>query len=156
MIWFFKTKSEAPKNIHYPFFASTKYSLDNVRSGPGKEYPIVWIYKMKQLPLKVIAGYNDWYEIEDFSGKSGWLKSSNVSNFRSAFTKAKVAILSQPLEKSQRLGVLDAHIVVRLLPFSKNGYVKVEYKSKKLSLTGWALSSQLWGGPSTLISSALN
>ena len=32
----------------------------NVRTGPGKRYPIKWVYKRQNLPLKRLAEYDNW------------------------------------------------------------------------------------------------
>ena len=35
-------------------FASLKYNKVNVRYGPGSDYPIKFIYKKKNFPIKII------------------------------------------------------------------------------------------------------
>jgi len=46
-------------------FLSLKYSKVNVRYGPGLDYPIKYIYKKKNLPVKVIDKKENFRKIID-------------------------------------------------------------------------------------------
>ena len=63
-------------------FLSLKYCKVNVRYGPGLDYPIKYIYKKKNLPVKIIDKKENFRKIIDLKKNSGWihwtlLKSSN-------------------------------------------------------------------------------
>ena len=54
-----------------PRFASLRYGMINARSGPGKRYPIEWVYKQKNAPVEVIQAYEYrkemWYKTNGFA-----------------------------------------------------------------------------------------
>ena len=47
-----------------PWLASLKTSKANLRTGPGKKYPIKWIYQKKGWPVKIIAELEHWRKIQ--------------------------------------------------------------------------------------------
>ncbi|MDG1709030.1 MAG: SH3 domain-containing protein, partial [Emcibacteraceae bacterium] len=51
-----------------PRFMSLVNDKTNMRTGPGIEYPIDWIYLKEDYPLKVTAEYGNWRKIEDVDG----------------------------------------------------------------------------------------
>ena len=48
-----------------PRFMSLDDDVTNMRTGPGLEYPIDWIYMKEDYPLKVIAEYGNWFKVID-------------------------------------------------------------------------------------------
>ncbi|KLT23416.1 bacterial SH3 domain containing protein [Wolbachia endosymbiont of Armadillidium vulgare str. wVulC] len=41
-------------------FISIKSNKVNMRTGPGFQYPVKWIYTCKNLPLKAIEEFENW------------------------------------------------------------------------------------------------
>ena len=130
--------------VPLPCYFSVRYNVANVRTGPGEEYPIVWIYKLKGVPVKAVAKYKDWYQVEDFSGKNGWIASKNLSSYKTARTLEKVNLYRNPTDKSPVVASIDAGLILHIL-FFKDEYVKVVLLANKVKLSGWALRSKLWG-----------
>src|SRR6056297_510066 len=67
-----------------PRFASLKSSEVNLRKGPNVKYPIVWTYKRKGYPMKIIAEFENWRKLKDKNGDSGWVHINLLSNSRKA------------------------------------------------------------------------
>ncbi len=65
-----------------PFYASLKSNETNVRTGPGLRYPILWVYKKKEVPILIMRKYQNWYEIRDMEGEEGWVHKNLVSRTR--------------------------------------------------------------------------
>ena len=61
-------------------------SVANVRSGPGKNYDILWEIE-KYHPLNVIKKSGQWYHFRDFEGDEGWIYKPLVRNIPSIITK---------------------------------------------------------------------
>lgn len=135
------TKSEFS---NYPFFLSTKFSISNVRAGPGAEFPIVWIYKQKEIPFKVIASYKDWYQIENYEGGVGWIFKNTTSTIKYAVSKEQVQVYIESNEHSNKLATLDKGLIVKLLK-KDNKYAKIYLRLNKEKIVGWVLESSLWG-----------
>jgi SH3-like domain-containing protein len=56
-----------------PYWASLRSDKVNMRVGPGEEYPILWVFKRKGLPLKVVRLKEGWRLVEDPDGARGWM-----------------------------------------------------------------------------------
>ena len=61
-------------------------SVANVRSGPGRNYDILWEIE-KYHPLNVIQKSGQWYRFQDFEGDEGWIYKPLVRNIPSIITK---------------------------------------------------------------------
>ncbi len=70
--------------LGFPRFVSLKGSKANLRTGPGRNFPIEWVYQNKGLPLKVVAEYDKWYKVEDSEGSKGWMHRTLFSGKRMA------------------------------------------------------------------------
>ena len=69
------------------YFASLRAMETNVRSGPGTNYPIKFTYKTKSIPVHVINDYDNWSEIEDYEGQSGWISQSLLTKKRTLIVR---------------------------------------------------------------------
>src|SRR5687767_10721588 len=57
-----------------PRFASLDSGEANLRAGPGKDYPILWVYQRKGLPVEIIQEFDTWLRIRDRDGTVGWVQ----------------------------------------------------------------------------------
>ena len=73
-----------------PRFLSLKSNEANMRVGPGNEYPILWTYKQKGLPLKIIAEYDVWRKVIDHDEVTGWMHSKLLTGRRTALITERV------------------------------------------------------------------
>ena len=67
-----------------PYWASIRVGVVHMRAGPGTSYPIRWVYKRKQLPVKVIRREEGWRLVEDPDGSQGWMLGRFLSRDRTA------------------------------------------------------------------------
>ena len=58
-----------------------------MRTGPGKNYPGVWLYKRRDLPIRVLRVYPNWRYIEDPDGVRGWMLVTLLSDRRTAMVR---------------------------------------------------------------------
>ena len=70
-----------------PYWASIASGEAMMRTGPGKNYPGVWLYKRRDLPIRVIKTYPNWRMIEDPDGTRGWMLVTLLSDRRTAIVK---------------------------------------------------------------------
>lgn len=75
-------EATAQNNEQIPRYGNLKRAITNVRSGPGTQYPILWVFKRKSWPVEITARYQSWYRIRDMEGEEGWVYASMVSNSR--------------------------------------------------------------------------
>jgi SH3-like domain-containing protein len=70
-----------------PYWASIASGEAMMRTGPGRNYPGVWLYKRRDLPVRVLKVYPSWRLIEDPEGDRGWMLVSLLSDRRTALVK---------------------------------------------------------------------
>lgn len=58
-----------------------------MRTGPGKNYPGIWLYKRRDLPIRVLRVYPNWRLIEDPDGVRGWMLVTLLSDRRTAIVR---------------------------------------------------------------------
>jgi len=56
----------------FPWYGSLKKDEVNVRSGPGNQYPILWVYQRAGYPVQVVTRYDNYYKLRDVEGEEGW------------------------------------------------------------------------------------
>ena len=71
-----------------PYWASLNASEVLMRAGPGRNFPALWLYKRRGLPVKVVALYkvahSEWRKIEDPDHAVGWVQANLLSDQRTA------------------------------------------------------------------------
>jgi SH3-like domain-containing protein len=70
-----------------PYWASIASGEAMMRSGPGRNYPGIWLYKRRDLPIRVVQTYPNWRRIEDPDGTRGWMLVTLLSDRRTAIVK---------------------------------------------------------------------
>lgn len=125
------------------YFASIKAIKANIRSGPGKQYPIKFTYKMKYIPVRITAKYDIWNEIEDFEGEKGWINQNLLSKKRTVISKSSQKFINVYLaatKKSRIILKLENTVITKLIG-CKDDWCKIEINNKK----GWVLKNKIWG-----------
>lgn len=74
----------APDRDFKPIAGSIKSHKVNVRAGPGTNYPILWVYKMRGYPVRATAHFGGWYKIVDVEGEAGWIYQNFFSTRQTA------------------------------------------------------------------------
>src|SRR4029453_16249428 len=74
----------AQDHLPLPRFASLDSKEVNLRAGPGKDYPILWVYQRRGLPVEIIQEFDTWRRIRDRDGTVGWVQQNLLSGRRTA------------------------------------------------------------------------
>ena len=121
-------------------FLSLKKNKTNVRYGPGLDYPIKYIYRKANLPVKQIDKKENWRRVIFLDNNSGWihwsqLKPSNsIIAIEEKILFKKPSIFSEPvarLEKGRLLVIKKCE--VNWCSITTNNY------------TGWIKVKDIWG-----------
>ena len=59
-------------------FVSIK-SESNLRAGPGKQYPINWTLKLRNMPVKILEKNSSYTKVELYDGTKGWVWNATIS-----------------------------------------------------------------------------
>lgn len=70
-------KEDTPAEV-FPRNASLKRGEVNVRSGPGSQYPILWVYWRAGYPVELLARFDNYLKIRDMEGEEGWVHQAMV------------------------------------------------------------------------------
>jgi SH3-like domain-containing protein len=130
-----------PSGLPLPRFVSLAETEVNMRTGPGKEYPIRWIYNRRDLPVKNTEENDVWRKIEDHEGDDGWVHSSLLSSRRTVIVLGSIQELHRTASGDSRV-ILRAEpgVVARLLD-CQSEWCLVEVDDKR----GWISRVSLWG-----------
>ena len=122
------------------YYLSLKNNKVNVRYGPGFDYPIKYIYKKINLPVKVIDKKENFRRIIDHKMNSGWIHSSQLRRSKSLITISQKILFKKPTKYSKPIAKLD---VGRLLLVRKCEKSWCNVKTGKYS--GWIDQTGIWG-----------
>ncbi|WP_020398331.1 SH3 domain-containing protein [Kordiimonas gwangyangensis] len=73
-----------PSGNPLPRFISLAADKAYMRTGPGLQYPVMWVYSRDNLPLEVIDEHGAWRQVRDFEGVTGWMHVRLLSSKRTA------------------------------------------------------------------------
>lgn len=97
-----------------PRFVTLKSGRVNLRVGPGRNYPVEWMYLKSGLPVEIIQEYDNWRRIRDSEGTEGWINQSLLSGKRSGIAapwfKGKdttITLTREPDEKSRLVATVE-------------------------------------------------
>lgn len=86
-----------PSGLPLPRYVTLAAERANLRTGPGRRYPILWVYVRTGLPLEITAEYGNWRRVRDWEGAEGWMHAALLSGARSALvTGATRPLLRRP------------------------------------------------------------
>ena len=121
------------------FLSLKKYKV-NVRYGPGFEYPIKYIYKKINLPIKQIDKKENFRRIIDFKNNSGWIHVSQLKKVNSIIPKTDRILFSKPTNFSKPLAKIEKGRLL-LIQNCKNDWCKIKTGDFK----GWVKIENFWG-----------
>ncbi len=106
--------SLAQDQLPLPRFASLDSSEVNLRAGPGKDYPILWVYQRKGLPVEIIQEFDTWRRIRDRDGTVGWVQQNLLSGKRGALVIDEARTLrTDPTGGAKAVAILQPGVVAR-------------------------------------------
>ena len=121
-------------------FLSLKKNKVNVRYGPGFEFPIKYIYKKINLPIKQIDKKENFRRIIDLKNNSGWIHVSQLKKVNSIIPKTDKVLFSKPTNFSKPLAKIEKGRVL-LVQKCNNNWCKIKTGSFK----GWIKIENSWG-----------
>ncbi|MDR1236421.1 MAG: hypothetical protein LBJ96_05460 [Holosporaceae bacterium] len=123
-----------------PTFASLKSSEVNLRVGPGKEYPINWTFLRANLPVMLVAEFNEWRKIKFIDNTEGWVHQNMISRKNTAIVTSGYTVLYKYASDSQPIAKIEKNVIVKIIKNDKD-WVKAEVNKIK----GWIKKEDLWG-----------
>ncbi|QDP20072.1 SH3 domain-containing protein [Sphingomonas xanthus] len=129
-----------------PYWASIASGEAMMRTGPGRNYPGIWLYKRRDLPVRVVQVYPNWRKIEDPDGQQGWMLVSLLSDRQTAIVKPGAprdihvrADRAAPVRYRAESGVVGR------VDRCTGGFCQFKVGKRE----GWIAQHDLWGGVSS-------
>jgi SH3-like domain-containing protein len=125
-----------------PYWASIASGQAMTHTGPGRNYPNVWLYQRRDLPVRVVKKYDNWRLVEDPDGAQGWMLVTMLSDRRTAIVKPGEAraIRAGPNDGA-KVQYNAEHGVVGRISKCGEGWCRIEIGSRR----GYIRTSDIWG-----------
>ena len=140
-IWFlFLSILFTQSSITEEKFLSLKKNKVNVRYGPSLDYPIKYIYRKVNLPVKLIDKKDNMRRVIFFDNNSGWIHSSQLKKSNSIIILEDKILFKKPSNFSKPIVRLEKG---RLLVVKKceNSWCKITTDD----YSGWIKAKNIWG-----------
>jgi len=125
-----------------PYWASIASGQAMTRTGPGQNYPGVWLYQRRDLPVRVIKKYDNWRLIQDPDGAQGWMLVRLLSDKRTAVVKPghPRPIRVGPYDTAKVSYNVEPGVVGHISKCS-DGWCRIEVGNRR----GYISTSDIWG-----------
>ncbi|PKP73246.1 MAG: aspartyl-trna synthetase [Alphaproteobacteria bacterium HGW-Alphaproteobacteria-6] len=128
-------------NLPVPRYVSLKTDEGNVRRGPSIDHRIDWVFRRRNMPLRVTAEFGNWRRVEDSDGQGGWIHYSLLSGVRTVIVQQDAtALRARPDGAAPVLALAEAGVVARLGE-CQSRWCRLSAEGGK----GWAEKAALWG-----------
>ena len=124
-----------------PRFVSLIDDRVNVRFGPGKQYPINWVFARKDLPVEIVQEFDTWRKVRDHEGQEGWIHASLLSSRRTIMIAIDIAELRRTPSLDSRIVLRAEETVPGRLYDCVEEWCRVEIEGRR----GWLQRSDFWG-----------
>ncbi|WP_245415818.1 MULTISPECIES: SH3 domain-containing protein [Mesorhizobium] len=136
-----------PSGLPLPRFVSLKSGRVNVRTGPGINYAVEWLYLKAGLPMEILQEYDNWRRVRDSEGAEGWVNQSLLSGKRTALVapwqKGKdihINLMYEPDTKSSIVAILEPGVVGKIKTCN-GAWCEATFDGN----SGWISQSLIWG-----------
>ena len=121
-------------------FLSLKKNKTNVRYGPGIDYPIKYIYRKVNLPVKQIDKKENWRRVIFLDNNSGWIHWSQLMPSNSIIAIEEKILFKKPSNLSEPLARLEKGrlLVIKKCEDEWCNIITDDY-------TGWIKVKSIWG-----------
>ena len=112
-----------------------------MRRGPSLNHRIDWVFKRRNMPLKVIDEYGHWRRVTDRDDEGGWVHHSLLSGTRTVIIQDDLMPIYARADPSTLVNAhLQAGVVARLRKCTRD-WCQISVDGYR----GWAIKTGLWG-----------
>lgn len=137
------TKCKTRSGFPVPRFVSLKSGEVNARKGPGEDHRILWVWRVKNMPLLVVAESREWRKVMAPNGDTAWVKAQMVDGGSSVMRTrpGDLPLLDKPKEGARVVAYLRSGAVA-VQTKHKDGWNRLRAGGEE----GWAPADEVWGG----------
>ena len=127
--------------VKLPYWASISVDEARMRKGPSPDVPVIWEYRRKDLPVKVVARFETWRKIEDPDGTQGWMAARLLSRTRTAIVTGEIRPMREAAGLSAAVAYRAEPGVVGRITDCADGWCRFDVKGR----SGWIQTDHIWG-----------
>lgn len=125
-----------------PRWAGILYDGVKLRVGPGQRYPVEWVYRRPDQPVRILREFETWRLVEDHEGVKGWVHQSNLTGRRSFMVPNERTLRRSAGDDSAAVAVLRPGVVGRVRSCDAGAaWCQVRVGDHR----GWLKREGLWG-----------
>lgn len=131
--------------LKVPRFVSLHSDKVNLRTGPGRQYPIEWVLTRKNMPVEVTAQFEHWRRVREWDGTEGWVQEHMVDSKRFVVVDRSDREGNNPLRAGPDpvaavVARAEPGVIARLLG-CQGDWCRVE----AAGTSGWMKRNEIWG-----------
>ena len=135
--------AQAQEERKTPYWASISAGKAMMRTGPGRNYPAVWLYLRPDLPIRVIETYPGWRKVQDPDGETGWMLQRLLSDTRTAIvTGTEPRPMHEAPDAGSKIRYRAEPGVVGRLSDCADGWCRLDVAGR----AGFIRTDHFWGG----------
>jgi len=121
-------------------FLSLKKNKTNVRYGPGLDYPIKYIYRKVNLPVKLIDKKDNMRRVIFLDNNSGWIHRSQLKPSNAVISLSEKILFKKPSDFSEPIAKVQKGrlLVIKKCEDDWCNVLTDDY-------TGWIKIKSVWG-----------
>jgi len=126
-----------------PRFAALRADEVYMRIGPGKRYPIIWVYKRRDLPVQIEREFEDWRLVRDQDNTKGWVHQATLVPRRTGVVTGGDQVLRRDArDDAEPVARLKPGVIVRLRACdTASDWCQAQVQDYR----GWMKRSEVWG-----------
>lgn len=128
------------------YYASLKKKEVNWRSGPGKKYPIKWIYQEAGFPVKVLDTFDIWRQVQEADGSMGWVHQNMLSSRRTVLIREEGDLINAPQTTAKTIAIVQPGTIGKIERCPANTeYCLLSFQYNDKEVKGWFPRPYVWG-----------
>ncbi len=124
-----------------PYWASISAGQALMRTGPDRSYPALWLYKRRDLPVRVLQVVGPWRRVQEQDGSSGWMLATLLAARRTGVVLQTIRpIRAEPSTDAPLLWQAEPGVVGRISKCDGQ-YCRIQIGEK----IGFIEQAGIWG-----------
>ena len=126
-----------------PRFAALRADEVYMRVGPGKRYPIEWVYKRRDLPVQIEREFEEWRLVRDQDNTKGWVHQATLAPRRTGIVIGGEQTLRRDArDDAAPVARLKPGVIVRLRSCdAESDWCQTQVQDYR----GWMRRTEIWG-----------
>lgn len=133
-------------DLAIPRFVSFRKDETNLRRGPGNQFPIRFVYRVKNYPVEIIDEYDLWRQIREVDGTIGWVHRRMLSGARYALITDDTVLHKKADNNSTILAHVKKNVLGKIEKCpSKENLCLISFVFEDKKYSGWIDKEYFYG-----------